>query len=176
MKYLRIIILVVAIFAVGAYLLQADLSSLLPSQAKPAASTSKPTLTKVQTPTRTPTRTREVPLTPTNTPTINLTQNASSFMFASAGDAQDEEANFPNTTNAIAALHPNFLIFNGDLESNGVNSYEMNRMVAGLKSAGIFNQTFLVRGNHDNKLSGSASAWENYFSTSPGWCRQLRSP
>ncbi len=89
------------------------------------------------------------------------------FSFASMGDGQDEEANFPNTTNQIASLHPAFVIFNGDLENDGVTSSEMNGMVAGLRSAGIFNQTFLVRGNHDDQQSGSAALWESYFSTSP---------
>jgi 3',5'-cyclic AMP phosphodiesterase CpdA len=43
----------------------------------------------------------------------------------------------------------------------------MNPMVAALKNAGLFNQTFAVRGNHDDEISGSAALWESYFETSP---------
>ncbi len=133
--------------------------------------TPTPTLgnTPISSSTFTPTRTTtSIPSTtftpsPTNTPSLV----PGSFTFASTGDGQDEAANFPNTTNAIAALHPDLVIFNGDLEQDGVKASEMNEMVAGLKSAGIFNQTFLVRGNHDDHQSGSAGLWESYFSTEP---------
>ena len=40
-------------------------------------------------------------------------------------------------------------------------------MVNDLKTANLFNKTFLVRGNHDDLVSGSASLWENYFETAP---------
>ncbi len=43
----------------------------------------------------------------------------------------------------------------------------MNPMTNALKSAGLFNQTFLVRGNHDDHVSGSAALWESYFETAP---------
>ena len=83
------------------------------------------------------------------------------------GDAQAEVTNFTLTVNQISTLHPNFVIFNGDLENNGVSANEINPMTTALKNAGLFNQTFLVRGNHDNHVSGSAALWESYFETSP---------
>ena len=201
MKFLRIIILLAAFFAVGAFSAQANSSSPWPSQAKRATSTPRPTRTKVQTPTRTPSKTRTFTLSPTNTatftrtptltytpsstrtstftftstdtptltetPTLTSTPNESAFVFASMGDAQDLVVKFLATSNQIASLNPAFVIFNGDLESNGVVSTEMNEMVADLKTSGIFDQTFLVRGNHDNHVSGSAALWESYFETAP---------
>jgi hypothetical protein len=89
------------------------------------------------------------------------------FSFVSMGDGQAQAANFTTTVNQIATLHPELVIFNGDLEDNGVTSTEMNPMVAAIKNEGLFNQTFLVRGNHDDEISGSAALWESYFETSP---------
>ncbi len=89
------------------------------------------------------------------------------FSFASMGDGQAKSANFTTTVNQIASLHPDLVIFNGDLENNGVTSTEMAPMIAAIKNAGLFDQTFLVRGNHDNVISGSAALWENYFETPP---------
>jgi hypothetical protein len=133
------------------------------------APTSTPGNTPISSSTFTPAKTNT--LIPSNafTPTSIISPSVvpGSFTFASTGDGQDEAANFPNTTNAIAALHPDLVIFNGDLEQDGVTSTEMNAMVAGLKSAGIFNQTFLVRGNHDDHQSGSAGLWQTYFSSAP---------
>ena len=99
--------------------------------------------------------------------TSTKAQVGTTFTFASMGDAQDEAASFRLTTNQIATLNPNFVIFNGDLENDGVVSSEMNEMVADLKASNIFNQTFPVRGNHDDHASGSAAAWESYFETVP---------
>jgi hypothetical protein len=89
------------------------------------------------------------------------------FSFASMGDAQAETENFTNTVNQVAALHPDIVIFNGDLETFGVVFAEMTPMVDVIKNAGLFNQTFLVRGNHDDEISGSDIVWEYYFSTAP---------
>jgi hypothetical protein len=83
------------------------------------------------------------------------------------GDGQAVASNFTKTVNQIASLGPDLVIFNGDLENNGVTSTEMNPMITAIKNAGLFNQTFLVRGNHDNHISGSAALWEKYFETSP---------
>jgi hypothetical protein len=96
-----------------------------------------------------------------------ITPEASTFNFASMGDGQAEAANFTATSNQIATLHPDLVIFNGDLEDNGVVSSEMNPMTAALKKAGIFNSTFLIRGNHDDHVIGSASLWESYFEAVP---------
>jgi hypothetical protein len=92
---------------------------------------------------------------------------ADAFSFASIGDGQANAIKFTITVNQIATLHPDFVIFNGDLEDDGVRSTEMDPMVTALKNAGLFNQTFLVRGNHDNHISGSAGLWESYFETPP---------
>ena len=89
------------------------------------------------------------------------------FSFVSMGDGQAAAANFTRTVNQAAGLNPDLVIFNGDLENNGVVSTEINPMITAIKNAGLFNQTFLVRGNHDNHVSGSATLWEKYFETSP---------
>ena len=97
----------------------------------------------------------------------NRRSTTDTFSFVSMGDGQAEAANFATTVNQIATLQPDLVIFNGDLESNGVVSTEMNPMVTAIKNAGLFNQTFLVRGNHDNQVNGSSTLWESYFETSP---------
>jgi 3',5'-cyclic AMP phosphodiesterase CpdA len=89
------------------------------------------------------------------------------FSFVSIGDGQAETANFITTVNQIATLHPDLVIFNGDLENEGMTTTQMNPMISAIKNSGLFNQTFLVRGNHDNQVSGSAALWESYFETSP---------
>ena len=107
----------------------------------------------------------------TNSPAVTATLippvNSGVFSFVSIGDAQAESANFALTVNQIATLHHNLLIFNGDMENYGVVSTEMNPMITALKNASLFNQTFLVRGNHDDHVSGSAALWETYFEVSP---------
>ncbi len=92
---------------------------------------------------------------------------ASSFRFASIGDSQAEPERFSTTLNQISTLNPAFVIFNGDLENDGVNSHEMDPMIDALKDANLFRNTFLVRGNHDDEVSGSAALWEKYFETAP---------
>lgn len=130
--------------------------------------TATPSLTATIGPSATPTLTR----TPTNTPTVtqtptvtNTPQPGQSFSFASIGDGQGISSTFQKTVNQIAGNNPNFIIFNGDLENDGVVSSEMNTMTGALKTAGLFDKTFLVRGNHDNHVSGSAGLWNTYFST-----------
>jgi hypothetical protein len=129
--------------------------------------TGTPARTLTKTPVTTITRTLTPTVTNTPTPTAFSTVNPSVFNFVSMGDAQAEAANFTSTVNQITALHPDLVIFNGDLENYGVVSTEMDPMVTAIKNAGLFNQTFLVRGNHDNHVSGSAKLWESYFETSP---------
>jgi parallel beta-helix repeat (two copies) len=85
------------------------------------------------------------------------------FSFASIGDAQAEAGNFTATLNQIGSLNPDLVLFNGDLENNGVTSAEMDPMITALKNANLYNKTFLVRGNHDDTVSGSAALWESYF-------------
>jgi len=88
------------------------------------------------------------------------------FMFAFTGDAQAEPGRFADTLSQIATLNPAFALFIGDLENDGVSSF-INQMVASLKSTNMFDKTFMVRGNHDDHVSGSAALWENYFETAP---------
>ena len=125
----------------------------------PTSSTFPPTITN--TPIATATNI------PAATATVMPTVNPAPFSFVSMGDAQAESANFTLTVNQIKTLNPNFVIFNGDLENDGVWSSEMNPMVNDLKNAGLYNQSFLVRGNHDDHISGSSALWESYFETAP---------
>jgi 3',5'-cyclic AMP phosphodiesterase CpdA len=83
------------------------------------------------------------------------------------GDAQDGPDDFLQVTNQIASLNPDIVIFNGDIENDGVDNAQIEPMIEDLKTSGIFNRTFLVRGNHDDKLSGSAGLWETKFSSPP---------
>ena len=89
------------------------------------------------------------------------------FSFASIADAQAETVSFTATLNQIGSLNPDLVLFNGDLENNGVVSTEMDPMVNALKNANLYNKTFLVRGNHDDTVSGSPTLWESYFESAP---------
>lgn len=91
------------------------------------------------------------------------------FNFISWSDAQDGGYHLPTTSNQAVILNPAFTIFNGDLEEDGFVKSQMDVEVTALnggagKYNGIYNKTFLVRGNHDDETSGSAGLWENYFS------------
>ena len=59
------------------------------------------------------------------------------------------------------------VLYNGDLEDTGFDLTQINPMVTALKTANLFNNTFFVRGNADDHVSGSAALWENYFETAP---------
>ena len=83
------------------------------------------------------------------------------------GDGQAEAAYFTATVNQISTLNPALVLFNGDLEDTGVVTSQMTPMISALKTANLFNKTFLVRGNPDDHVSGSAALWESYFETSP---------
>ncbi len=112
---------------------------------------------------------------PVNTPSetafvylpIALNAYPPPFSFVSWGDAQDGGVNLPGTSNQAAALDPVFTIFNGDFISAGFDLTQMEveaaAMNGGVSKNGLFNRTFLVRGNHDNQGGGSTALWENYF-------------
>jgi hypothetical protein len=91
----------------------------------------------------------------------------SAFTFASISDSHAQTANFTETMNQIKSLNPNLIIHNGDYEDDGYVDSEMNATTTVLKNANLFNNAFIVRGNHDDYVSGSAMLWEMYFSTSP---------
>jgi hypothetical protein len=91
-----------------------------------------------------------------------------SFTFASIADAHVETANFTQTINQIDSLSPNFILFAGDVENDGVVTSEMDPMIGVLKNAGLFTGTFIVRGNHDDLVTGSAALWQTYFSSQFG--------
>jgi len=103
----------------------------------------------------------------TDQTTQNYTARPTAFSFASMADTQLQVAYFTATVNQISTLSPALVLFNGDLENSGVDSIEMNPMINALKTANLFNKTFLVRGNHDDQVSGSAALWESYFETAP---------
>ncbi len=92
---------------------------------------------------------------------ISPVQAQTSFRFVSFGDSQDNSADLAITAAQMSALNPAFAIFNGDLENDGVTTDRMNAMTGALGS--LLAKTFLVRGNHDNHVSGSAAAWQAYF-------------
>jgi hypothetical protein len=138
--------------------------------------TNIPSLTRTPTLTYTPSNTRTATATFTNTytpsitltPTIVPTINPNSFTFASLSDSQDGAADLLRVTKQIATLNPDLIIFNGDLSNgDGVTTSELTSKTASFKTPGLFDRTFFVRGNHDDHVSGSASSWESFFSTSP---------
>jgi hypothetical protein len=130
--------------------------------------TASPTLALTLTPT--PTDTAPATFTPTATPSSTPTLSpVTSIDFISWGDAQDSGATLPATSNQAFTFNPAFTIFNGDFEYSGFQLAEMNLMVNALNgdetgntSNGMFNKTFLVRGNHDNELASPAD-WQNYL-------------
>jgi predicted phosphohydrolase len=107
-------------------------------------------------------------------PSASATRGAadSTFTFVALGDSHgdgtsgDQTKNFTTTISQVASLHPDFIIHHGDLEDDGVVTSQLSPMVTILKNAGLFNQTFIVRGNHDDHDSGSAKLWNSYFSSS----------
>ena len=96
-----------------------------------------------------------------------VTKPPDSFTFASMGDAHASPSAFAITVNQLSTLDPDFVIFNGDLEHDGVVSTEMDPLIADLKNAGLYDQFFPVRGNHDDHVAGSADLWENYLEAAP---------
>ena len=77
------------------------------------------------------------------------------------GDAQDDGHELPATANQASALIPDFGIFVGDLENDGVTTSKMNTETSALGS--LYPKFLFVRGNHDDHVSDSAGLWENYF-------------
>jgi hypothetical protein len=94
-----------------------------------------------------------------------------SFRFASVGDAHVETSNFTQTFNQVKTLNPNFILFNGDVENDGVVNTQMDPIINILGTS--LNNTFIVRGNHDDHISGSTSLWQNYFTAKYGSTRPL---
>ncbi len=99
--------------------------------------------------------------------TVSPTINPEMFSFVSLGDVLSEAANFSAKVTQIATLRPNLVLFNGGLEIKGAVNTEINPQIISIKNAGLFNQTFFVRGNHVNGSSGSSALWESTFPTSP---------
>jgi len=89
-------------------------------------------------------------------------------------DSHVETANFTRTITQIKTDNPDFILFNGDLENDGVTNSEMDKMVAVIGDQ--LNKTFLVRGNHDDHVAGSASLWQSYFNDKYGADRGLSLP
>lgn len=95
------------------------------------------------------------------------------FRFVSWSDAQDSDwptPNLPTTSKQAATTNPAFAIFTGDFQNDGYNLNMINQMVremngdtSGTTSNGMFNKTFLVRGNHDDHYSNSAASWQSYM-------------
>ena len=96
----------------------------------------------------------------------NYTARPTSFTFGSFGDSHNEPY-FNTTADQLASLNPALVLGIGDVEDNGFSTTDMNQVVGVLKSENLFNKTFLVRGNHDDKIDGSAAGWESYLETSP---------
>lgn len=150
-----------------ALVLSACQAPLQPGPVTPTPTLPPPTFTPSATLTLQPT------ITPTIAPpTFTPTPTQVSFLFASMGDAQGLAENFLDTANQAAALQPDLVLFNGDLENFGVNQPEMDAMVGALQNSGLYDRTFLVRGNHDDYMLESAANWEKYF-TSPSNLRRL---
>ena len=101
--------------------------------------------------------------TPQPIATSTATPTITSFRFISLGDSHDLVANVARTDSQAAALNPAFTIFNGDLENDGVVASDVATMTGAFSK--LFPGMFLVRGNHDNELTGSAARWENYFAS-----------
>ena len=143
-------------------------TSVIPTNTPRPTATRTSTLTATRTAIATntaipPTATSRPASTNTSTPTPISTAVAGGFRFISWGDSQDDNAGLAVTSNQAKSLNPAFTIFNGDLENDGVTQTRMDAMTGSLGS--LFSGTFLIRGNHDDHVTGSAGLWENYFVT-----------
>ena len=96
----------------------------------------------------------------------NYTARPTAFTFGSMADSHAADY-FSYPANQLSTLNPALVIFSGDIEDNGFTATEMNSIVNILKSENLYNKTFMVRGNHDDHVSGSAALWESYFETAP---------
>jgi len=61
--------------------------------------------------------------------TISLPLVTRAFSFVFMGDVHAEAANFTTTVNQVAAQHFKLIVFDGDLEDDGVISTERNPLV-----------------------------------------------
>lgn len=84
------------------------------------------------------------------------------FRFISFGDAQGIPSRLATTSKLAESLNPDLVLFNGDLQDTGTTRDSLATMINAFGP--LFDKAFLVRGNHDNTLPGSAQGWESYFS------------
>jgi hypothetical protein len=120
-------------------------------------------------PPMTPTLAINYPLTETalNNATTPQPFNPGVFSFVSLDDSQIEAANFTKAVNQIASLHPNLVVFNSKLKTNGVGNNEMDSWGSAIKNAGLFNQTLFARGNSGDESSANTTLSDSYLETSP---------
>jgi hypothetical protein len=98
-----------------------------------------------------------------------VSAQTAAFRFASWSDGHVDYSNVAKISNMMAPLNPNFTIFNGDLENDGVVQSTLTTFTSAINgnssNNGIYNKTFFVRGNHDDHLANSASLWQSFFTT-----------
>jgi hypothetical protein len=89
-----------------------------------------------------------------------------SFKFVAFGDTKSDTDVLENLSVQIqSTINPAFTLFAGDLESSGFSTAIEGWKTAlnGATNNGLFDKTFVVRGNHD---SSNTAGWQNYFNMS----------
>jgi hypothetical protein len=105
---------------------------------------------------------------------VNTLPANAAFRFINWSDAQDNGSYLPTTSRQAASLNPNFTIFAGDFEPDGTTQAGLTTMTSAMNgissgyptSNGMFNKSFLVKGNHDKHISGSDTLWSSYMNNS----------
>lgn len=87
----------------------------------------------------------------------------SSFRFVAWGDTKNDTNTLKNLSTQIKnAINPAFTLYAGDLQDSGWTSgiETWKTALNGGTNNGLFDVTFVVRGNHD---SGNTAGWQGYF-------------
>lgn len=86
------------------------------------------------------------------------------FSFVAMTDTNGGNSTLSSLSTKAKAMGPAFGIFTGDLENDGVTASEMNPWISAMGT--MMPITFPVRGNHDDHLAGSLTAWDGFFNQS----------
>lgn len=99
---------------------------------------------------------------------------AYAFTFAALADTKSDTKVMEGLSKKLQPLNPSFIIYPGDLESDGFTAAGMGAWKAAVNGGvnnGLFDITFPVRGNHDDHIAGAAGNWQNYFNFSSAMSR-----
>lgn len=100
-----------------------------------------------------------------------IIESYSQYSFISWADTKTGTFSLASLSSQILALttQPAFTIYEGDVQDDGVDLSNIDiwsNAFDGNSNNGIYNKTFLVRGNHDAVLDNSVINWQSFFDMS----------